>query len=498
MGGNHLLELVTRLNGKVMISSDVTEADIEGADIESLIAKITDKYAGSTGTVLGGKELRQIAGGAGLVKEPVQVEIIKAAGFRAEAKESESMFTMREVQPEHTTPGVGDFVAHFQDRFHKLKSIIRSYGNGAGMLNSIDSVKQYAAGRDLGIVGIVYDKATTGKGNLLVTLEDESGIVKVLFTQQTRGAEGNIFESASRIAKDDVIAVRGKVWNNMIIANRLQWPDVPVHQPKRSEDDVAIAFLSDIHIGHKLFLERQFTKFLEWLNGHVDSRKELAGKIKYLVLAGDVAEGIGVYPEQQRELAIDDIDKQYGVLFDFLESVPDYIEIFALPGNHDAVQRAEPQPRLSNELAKRLSNVHLVSNPSYLTLHGVKVLAYHGASLDSIIRNVPGCTYGNPAEPMKEILKRRHLSPIYGGNVFVPAAVDSLVIDEVPDILHMGHLHKNAYDNYHGTIVINSGTWQDRTGFQVKQGHIPSPAILPVYETASMRTSMVDFNSIGE
>lgn len=498
MGGNHLLELVTRLNGKVMISSDAAEADIAGADIESLIAKIVERYGGSSGVVLGGKELRQIAGDTGTRKEPVQVEVIKAADFKAEAKESGPMFSMREVQPEHTTPGVGDFVAHFQDRFRKLKGIIRSYGNGTGVLNSIDSVKQYTTGRDIGIVGIVYDKMVTSKGNLMATLEDESGSVKVLFTQQTRNGEGNIFGSAQRIAKDDVIAVRGKIWNNMIIANRLQWPDIPVHQPRRSEDDVAIAFLSDIHVGHKLFLERQFTKFLEWLNGHVDSKKELAGKIKYLVLAGDVAEGIGVYPEQQKELAIDDIDKQYDVLFDFLESVPDYIEVFVLPGNHDAVQRSEPQPRLDSELAKRMSNVHLVSNPSYLTLHGVKVLAYHGASLDSIIRNVPGCTYSNPAGPMKEILKRRHLSPIYGGNVFVPATVDSLVIDEVPDILHMGHLHKNAYDNYHGTIIINSGTWQDRTGFQVKQGHIPSPAILPIYETANARTSMVDFNSIGE
>ncbi len=499
MGANYLLELVTRLNGKVMISSDVTEADVSGIDIESLIARIMEKYSGAAGAVLNRQEIKQLAGETETKKEPVRIEVIKATDFRAEAKEIAPMFSVREAEHERTSSSVSDFVAHFQDRFRKLKGIIKGYGNGfGGTLNSIDSVKQYAAGRELGIVGIVYDRTTTSKGNIMVTLEDETGRVKVLFThQENERGNGYTFDSADKIAKDDVIAIRGKVWNNMLIANRLQWPDIPVHQPKSSNEDVAIAFLSDIHVGHKLFLERQFTKFLEWLNGRIDSRKELAGKIKYLILGGDLVEGIGVYPEQQKELAIEDIDKQYDVFFNFLESVPDYIEVFALPGNHDGVQRAEPQPKLANNIAKGMGNVHMVSNPCWLTLHGVKVLTYHGASLDSIIRNVPGCTYSNPAEPMKEILKRRHLSPVYGGNVFVPGATDPLVIDEVPDILHMGHVHKNAYDNYHGTIIINSGTWQDRTGFQVKQGHIPSPALLPVYETASMRTSVVDFN-IGE
>ena len=67
------------------------------------------------------------------------------------------------------------------------------------------------------------------------------------------------------------------------------------------------------------------------------------------------------------------------------------------------------------------------------------------------------------------------------------------MIDEVPDILHMGHIHKNGYDEYHGTKIVNSGTWQSRTSFQIKQGHIPIPALLTVYETKSTRMNAVDF-----
>ena len=96
---------------------------------------------------------------------------------------------------------------------------------------------------------------------------------------------------------------------------------------------------------------------------------------------------------------------------------------------------------------------------------------------------------------MKEILKRRHLSPIYGGNVVTPSKSDSLVIDEVPDILHMGHIHKNGYDEYHGTALVNSGTWQARTSFQIKQGHIPTPALLSVYDARTTSLLQVDFNS---
>jgi DNA polymerase II small subunit len=97
---------------------------------------------------------------------------------------------------------------------------------------------------------------------------------------------------------------------------------------------------------------------------------------------------------------------------------------------------------------------------------------------------------------MIELLRRRHLSPIYGGNAIVPSKSDELVIKEAPDILHMGHIHKNALTEYHGTIVINSGTWQARTAYQIKQGHMPSPAILPIYETKSMTVSQIDFNTI--
>jgi DNA polymerase II small subunit len=171
--------------------------------------------------------------------------------------------------------------------------------------------------------------------------------------------------------------------------------------------------------------------------------------------------------------------------------------VFLLTGNHDAVQRAEPQPVLPAEFYKdfRLSNIHLVSNPGYVMLNGLHVLGYHGTSLDSVIQGIPGCSYSKPEGAMLEVLKRRHLSPIYGDNPIVPSKKDSMIIDRVPDILHMGHLHKNGYSEYHGTLIINSGTWQARTDFQMRMGHLPTPAMLPVHEAKQGIMSVVDFNN---
>lgn len=500
MADDTLIELANRLSGKVIISSEIKAPDLADADAESLIAHITDHFENKDGMkVLGMAELREILAKINKKKEPVQIEVVRSGDFKPLAKDVDSKYLIRDTQIGRTNNTVGDFTDHFRDRFNKIKAIMKASGNGYGGTVNIGAMNQYISGREMGLIGMVYEKTVTKNGHVMLTLEDETGAAKVLaYKPQTKGkdAANELFDSASRVAKDDVLYVRGKVSGPFFIANKILWPDVPIRVRRRVEDDIAIALISDVHVGSKLFLEKQFGKFLEWLNGSVDNRKDLAGKVKYLVVGGDLVDGVGVYPRQEKELEIDDIYKQYSVFFDFMESVPDYIEIFLLQGNHDAVQRAEPQPAISKKLIGDFAkaNVHSVANPCYLNLHGVKVLSYHGASLDSVVQSIPGCSYSNITSAMKEILKRRHLCSIYGPTVTTPSKNDSLVIDEAPDILHMGHVHRNAYDEYHGTALVNSGTWQGRTSFQIKQGHIPTPALLSVYDAKSTTVSHVDFN----
>ncbi len=506
MSENQLtVELANRLSGKVVVSSDISDSDLVGLDLEALTGKIVSFFEPLEGMkLLGREELVKIKESLAVEKEPVQVEIIRETDFKPLAKEIDSKYSFKNFDVEMAGVTVNDFAAYFNDRLDRLRGVIES-GRGAnfgGMIRNIESVKQYADGREVGIIGMVYDKIITKNGHVLITLEDQTGSAKVLFIRPEKNGRpelARLFSSAERIVMDEVLAVKGKISGPFIIANTILWPDVPIRTRKQTEEDIAIAFTSDIHVGSKLFMEKQFGKFLKWINGEIDYRRDLAGKIKYVVASGDLVDGIGVYPNQDKELSVPDIYKQYSMLFDLISKIPDYIHVFLLTGNHDAVRLAEPQPALTDELIGdfKQSNIHFLSNPARMTLGGLKIIGNHGTTLDSIIQSIPGCSYSRPEGAMIEVLKRRHISPIYGDNPIVPGKKDQMVIDEVPDVLHMGHVHKNGYADYHGTLIVNGGTWQARTSYQIKLGHVPSPALLPVYEAKSMNLSSVDFNDIG-
>ncbi|MFH1125507.1 MAG: metallophosphoesterase, partial [Candidatus Altiarchaeota archaeon] len=267
-----------------------------------------------------------------------------------------------------------------------------------------------------------------------------------------------------------------------------------------ADEEVYAAFLSDIHVGSYLFLEREFYSFVEWLQGKGDE-KEVAEKVKYILIAGDLVDGIGIYPNQDKELTIPDIYMQYNFLSKLLEDIPDYIEIVLGMGNHDAVRGAEPQPRLSKDIGGalyELPNVHVVGSPVMLSMHGVKTLMYHGTSLDTIIGNLSECSYSAPEKAMMQYLIRRNLVPTYGGDkrsgdMIAPENKDYLTIKEMPDILHCGHVHTNGYATYRGVKVINSGTWQAKTKYQEQLGHQPTPCRVPLMNLSNHEVSIKYF-----
>jgi DNA polymerase II small subunit len=301
-----------------------------------------------------------------------------------------------------------------------------------------------------------------------------------------------------RVLPDEVIGLEGILSDNLFIASEITQPDVPVsHTRHFADEEVYAVFLSDIHVGSYLFLEREFQNFIDWLNGK-SGRQDIAEKVKYVFVAGDLVDGIGIYPGQEKELTMPDIKKQYEFLALLLAEVPKRIEIVVGMGNHDASRNAEPQPKVSRDLAPKLfemPNVHVVGNPSRFSAHGVEFLMYHGTSLDTIIGNISGCSYTRPETAMVEFLKRRHLVPAYGFDSISPENKDYLFIDEIPDVLHCGHVHTNGYTLYRGVNVINSGTWQSKTAYQEKLGHQPTPAQVPVMNLQNHEISIIDFNT---
>ncbi|ASI14064.1 family D DNA polymerase small subunit [Candidatus Mancarchaeum acidiphilum] len=501
MEDSRIKEFSERLSKvKMLPKSEINSEVIGNVDLDRLVDRLIldiGSFVGFHFVTL--EEVTQAIGEINNAKIPMPVEVIKSSSFKPIASEYHEKFEIENRDVEHANGNVNDFVDYFRDRLHRIRRILETHVSTDGIPVGNLSLLKDMVGRDVYITGIVSSKITTKKGNIMVVMEDETDSVKVIFSNSPSEIGKRLYNEASTLVDDEVIAVKGKLINQFVIAKQIIWPDVTITERKNVEEDLGIAFISDVHVGSKLFLEQNFENMIKWLNGGAqDERsKEMAGKVKYLVVSGDVVDGIGVYPNQDRDLSVPDMYMQYQMFFDLIEDIPDYIHVFVLPGNHDSVRRAEPQPAFPSTIIKdyKKDNIHFVSNPSYLTLNGIQVLAYHGTSLDSIISSIPGMSYDKPEYPMLELLKRRHLSPIYGGNVIVPSKTDKLVIDKVPDILTMGHVHKNAISKYKGVTIINSGTWQARTAFQVKYGQIPTPARMPVFEMKTYKVTTVNFSS---
>lgn len=428
----------------------------------------------------------------GEIKKRKKVEVIRR---RKEilAKEVEEDIKIKECfskarsRPKGT---VDDFIEHFLDRMKSIREVFRSRFPGL----SIQTIEQAKKSERVRFVGMVYEVRESASGNRIVVLEDETERISCVVSRKSQ-----IFDKSSLLMGDEVIMVEGVRRGNLVIVEDFYFPDIPFHDLKRIDLPISIAFLSDTHVGSKDFLEHMFLKFLHWLRGEVgdEKQRELASRIKYLIFAGDLVDGVGVYPTQEEDLVIHDIFEQYERFSELLRLVPEHVHIIISPGNHDATRRSDPQPPIPEEVAPGLyemENVHMVSSPSLVELHGVKVLIYHGNSFDSLIANIPGLTYLRTEGPAIEALRRRHLSPKYGENPIVPENPDFLVIRDVPDIFHTGHLHRNANVLYKGTWVINSGTWQARTEYQIKQGHVPTPGILPLYNMRTGKINLLRFD----
>ncbi len=245
-------------------------------------------------------------------------------------------------------------------------------------------------------------------------------------------------------------------------------------------------FTSDIHIGSLTFLEDAFIRFTKWLNGDygTEEQKSIGEDVKYLIVGGDIVDGIGVYPNQDKELSIKDISEQYEEAARLLGDIRSDIKIIISPGNHDASRVAEPQPAIPEKYAKSLydlNNVEFVSNPAIVSLDGWNTLIYHGRGFDDIAITVKGFSHERNDLIMEELLNKRHLAPIYGERTPLASELeDHLVIDNVPDIFHTGHVHINTYKNYKGVHMINSGTFQTQTEFQKVHNILPTCAEVPI------------------
>ena len=386
----------------------------------------------------------------------------------------------------YTSGELENLIAYFKSRYEKLANILskrpelRNYTKIADIDDSQDS---------LSLILMVREIRSSKNGHKIVEFEDDTGNISVLFSNKNE----ELFAEAEKLVRDEVVGVIANKSDDRGFAFGQEIINPGVLRIPEKKMDFGIVFLSDVHIGSLTFLEDAFQRFIDWINCEFgdEEQRRVAEDVKYLIIGGDIVDGIGVYPNQDKELAIKDITEQYNEAARFLGNIRSDIKIIIAPGNHDASRVAEPQPAVPEEYAKalyELDNVEFISNPGVVSLDGINVLIYHGRSFDDLVMAVKEFTYEKSDDIMEEMLQKRHLAPIYGERTPLASELeDYLVIDELPDIFHTGHIHINSYKRFKGIHLINSGTFQTQTEFQKIYNINPTPAEVPIIHKGKYR-----------
>jgi len=387
-----------------------------------------------------------------------------------------------------TGVGVKGYNALFSSRFNKLKRIISDRPE-ARKLKSIASVKTVKTEDDMYVCGLV------------TTRNVERNITKLVLEDPSGSFEGIVFDdelqkSVGTLLTDQFVMVRVSLGKNSgFIIKDLILPDIPDQAINKSETEAYAVFLSDLHIGSKFFMEEEFIEFVSWLS----SPDPVARKIRFVLIGGDIVDGVGIYPNQDKELVCLTIEEQLKKTVSLIDKIPKNMKVIIMPGNHDPGRRALPQPAIPkkyNSSLWEMENVVMVGNPAVVSLNGVKVMMFHGQSIDDIVRTTPGLSYNKPTNVMKHLLKARHLSPIYGSQTpIAPEMEDLLVIEDVPDIFHVGHVHRAELDMYKGILLVNSGSWQKQTPFQASVGMTPNPGIAIMVNLKTFQVFHQNYNS---
>lgn len=403
--------------------------------------------------------------------------------------------------------GASGYAALFASRFAKLKAIVSDRPE-AKRLRTIAALtaspprrpqrRQGGAGGegdgrqaprqddDPYVCGLVVSKSTDRLATRIV-IDDPTGSAEIAaYDEEVR-------KDAEALFNDQFVMVRVAAGGSGgLVAREIMLPGVADVASRRSETDAYAVFLSDLHVGSRFFLEKEFEYFARWVSGP----DPVARRVRFVMICGDVVDGVGIYPNQDAELVCQTAGEQMAKLASLLSLVPDHIRIFVIPGNHDPGRRALPQPAIPEKYCPgmyAMPNVVMLGNPAAVSLNGVRVLMFHGQSTDDLVKAAPGISYDQPAPVMDALLRARHLCPIYGSQTpIAPETEDMLVIEDIPDILHLGHVHRIGLGTHRGIRTINSGTWQSQTPFQQSLGIMPDVGLAVLVNLKTFKVMFKD------
>ena len=96
---------------------------------------------------------------------------------------------------------------------------------------------------------MISKKWTTKNGHLAVELEDLDGKCIVVFSKNDRAMQ----KASEKIILDDVIGIKAtKLSDELVLANEIHLPDLPIREMKTISEDISIVGLTDLHIDKRI------------------------------------------------------------------------------------------------------------------------------------------------------------------------------------------------------------------------------------------------------
>ena len=403
--------------------------------------------------------------------------------------------------------GVKNFMLYFNQRLKYFTDLLSS----RIALDNVVRINQLKELQDtntqVSLIGLVSDFQVTKNGHHIISLEDKSGQVNCFVNKDNQ----ELIEKIKILCLDEGIGIIGKVGKGIIWTDDIVIPSPPNgRELKRIEDEESyIVCTSDLHLGAHVFQDEAFSKFLDFLNANTQNEKlnEIAKKIKYLFIPGDLIEGIGIYLGQGEDARILSTEKQYHEVGRWLSQVPKHIAMIIIPGNHDTDRLSEPQPPIPYDKAYavyNLENALIFSNPSLVTIFnkdssgGLSSYSYHGGSYFYYANEIQSLREKGgakvPEEVVKFLLEKRHLAPSHGSTLYIPdIEEDPLIIKKMPDLFLTGHTHKLSIANYKGCTIISGGCWVEMSDYQEKMGMFPDVGKCILINAKTRKPKLINF-----
>src|SRR5207245_5337057 len=185
------------------------------------------------------------------------------------------------------------------------------------------------------VVWMVVEKREKAN-RIFLTVDDYDDEATVLVGD----SNASVWQTARQISRDQVLFLETrKSSGKLLVAENIVLPEIPDHKPGRTGEELYAVLISDVHVGSKVFMEDAFGRVLRWLKGEVGGpdQRHIADHVKYVLIGGDLVDGIGVYPRQEVDLKVPDIYEQYRLAAKLVGEIPDQMEGVLIPGTDDAV-----------------------------------------------------------------------------------------------------------------------------------------------------------------